>query len=734
MRFSITPNSANQDSQQAVAMLLKTLHQANHDRVEFSITSAGEGEGTRLLADVPPTLASLFSANASDLLPNCRVEQSVVDENSKLPSHQSATVRVVPECFSILRDAGDTTNGIRLNAALISALRTGKAGKIITRLSVRLRPSSPQRRREAVKLSRHIAYHVKSAALDRWYHKQVVRRSKLSRFVTALMRHTPLSRRLPLEQDHLKLESHLYECSIVAEVAGPNGASQQINRKLADIVGSLGAFTSDRVKFASSYKAKAPASFKQSCLMTPDEIATIWHPPGADSKVARVKKSAIQEFEPPPSFANRPNHGDTIIGRVVYRNEKSLASLTPDSRMRHAFVVGRTGCGKSTLLKNMIVNDMENGRGVCVLDPHGDLVESLLDYVPKSRTNSVLLFDAGDRDLPVAFNPLATNGHLDPTLVADGVLTAFMKVFGFDAGAAPRMLHIFRNCLLTLVSIRDDSNLISVQRLLTDAAFRKSRISKIDNPAVRQFWLGEFSRWRPADRTQYIASLQNKLGAYLSNPLLAAIFGQTKNKVDFRKLMDEGSIVLLNLSKGRVGTDASSLLGSLFVSTLQTAALSRANIAESERRDFYVYLDEFSTFVSEGNDTFASILAESRKYRTGYTLVTQYAEQLDSQTRSAVFGNCGTMIAMQCGFDDAKVMCSQFAGTIESNQIAHLPRYHAYMTTLADGVPSKPFAIQTLPPPKIKHRRSSIVRKHSQRQYGAVREQVEEEVAELYGA
>ena len=256
----------------------------------------------------------------------------------------------------------------------------------------------------------------------------------------------------------------------------------------------------------------------------------------------------------------------------------------------------------------------------------------------------------------------------------------------------------------------------------------------INNPAVRHFWQGEFSRWRPADRTQYIASLQNKLGAYLSNPLLTGIFGQTKNKVDFRKLMDDGSIVLLNLSKGRVGADASSLLGSLFVSSLQTAALSRANIAENDRRDFYVYLDEFSTFVSEGNDTFASILAESRKYRTGYTLVTQYADQLDSQTRAAVFGNCGTMVAMQCGCDDAKTMSDQFGEQVKADTMARLPRYHAYMSTLVNGVPSNPFAIQTLPPPKIKHRRSSIVRKHSQRQYATPRTRVEQDVARLYDA
>ena len=734
MWFSITPNAANQDSQQATAILLNALHQANSDSADLTIAIAGTSSGTVVLADVPPSITSLFRSNASDLLPNCHIEHDTHDWELKQPNQRFATVRLAPECFSIPCANHESNAGIRLNAAVMSALRTGKAGKIETRLTIKLRPASPQRRKAATVLSRRIAYRVKTGALDSWYRKHVVQRSRLSRLATSLIRHSPLSKRIVIEHDDAKQNAHLYECVVTVQVAGPKEAERLIETKVVDIVGALGAFTTDRVRFALASIAKhPPTSFRQSCLMAPTEIAAIWHPLPGDSQVARVQQSPIQELEPPSTFASSPSKANTTIGRIVYRGQKNYASLSPDARMRHAFVIGRTGSGKSTLLQNMIADDMAKGRGVCVLDPHGDLVDSLLDYVPKQRTNEVLLFDAGDREFPVGFNPLATNGHLDPVLVADGVLTAFQKVFGFDAGQAPRMLHIFRNCLLTLVSVRDDANLVSVQRLLTDDSFRKSMMPQVDNPAVRHFWIGEFARWRTADRAQYIASLQNKLGAYLSNPLLTGIFGQTKNQVDFRKLMDKGSIVLLNLSKGRVGADASSLLGSLLVSTLQTAALSRANIAENARRDFYVYLDEFSTFVSDGNDTFASILAESRKYRTGYTLVTQFADQLDTQTRSAVFGNCGTMIAMQCGHDDAQIMSDQFGGGIGKDSIARLPRYHAYTTTLVDGVPSKPFTVQTLPPPKIQHRRSAIVRKNSQRRYGSPSSRVEKEVAKLYG-
>lgn len=420
------------------------------------------------------------------------------------------------------------------------------------------------------------------------------------------------------------------------------------------------------------------------------------------------------------------------IGTTVYRNEKQSVSLSSDDRMRHAFVIGKTGCGKSTLLQNMIVSDMKQGRAVCVIDPHGDLAESLLNFVPKHRTNDVVLFDAGDREFPVGFNPLATNGTLDPVLVCDGVLVAFQKVFGFDAGQAPRMLHILRNTLLAVVGNEQWSTLLHVQKMLVDKTFREQVVQQIENPIVRQFWIEEFAKWKPQERTLFVASLQNKLGGYLTNPLMTAIFAQTKASVDFRELMDDGrKIVLVNLSKGRVGGDASSLLGALIVSAIQTAALSRADLDEHERKPFFVYLDEFSNFVSDGNDTFAMILSESRKYATGYTLVTQFVDQLDRQTRSAVFGNCGSIIAMQSGIDDAQIMASQMGIALTPQSIVDLPRFHAYARTLVDGVPTRPFAMATKPPPKIRHYRHEIVRRYSRSRYGRPRRDVEDRIAQI---
>jgi type IV secretory pathway TraG/TraD family ATPase VirD4 len=244
----------------------------------------------------------------------------------------------------------------------------------------------------------------------------------------------------------------------------------------------------------------------------------------------------------------------------------------------------------------------------------------------------------------------------------------------------------------------------------------------------------EFGRWRPSDRVAFVASLQNKLGAYLSNPLLTGIFAQTKNSLDFRTLMDDGrQIVLINLSKGRMGADASRLLGSLIVSSLQTAALSRADMPESERSDFYIYLDEFSHFVAAGNETFAAILSESRKYRTGYTLVTQFIEQLDVQTRAAVFGNCGSLVAMQCGIDDARLMADQLGEIISPQSLTELPRFHAYARTVLAGVPSSPFALATPPPLDQRFHRAAIVRSQARVRHGVPRDRVQTMIDAAYG-
>jgi len=359
---------------------------------------------------------------------------------------------------------------------------------------------------------------------------------------------------------------------------------------------------------------------------------------------------------------------------------------------------------------------MEADRGTVLFDPHGQLADEVLSVVPKRRSNDVIYFNAADNIAPVSFNPMVGPPGTDPTLIADGVVTSFKNVFGFDEGSAPRLLHIFRNCLLSLIGT-PFASISSVQRILVDQLFRKSAIASVQNSAVREFWLTEFHRWNDRDRIQYIASLQNKLGAFTTNERLNRILNPASKGIVLRDIMDQSKILICNLSKGTVGHDASTLLGSLLLSSLQIAAMSRANIPEADRTDSVIVVDEFHSYLSNGNSTMADALAESRKYRTSYVLSTQMLEQLDPATLAGVLGNCGSTLCMTVGPRDAEILAGLLGSGLTPIDLMAVPRYHAYLRLLIAGAPHT-FSMTTLPPPKQNSKRAAIIRKASRQWHG----------------
>ena len=280
-------------------------------------------------------------------------------------------------------------------------------------------------------------------------------------------------------------------------------------------------------------------------LLSAREIATLWHPlTHSAESVSRVQKSEFRELEPPLILSSRKRTTDeTLLGRVKFRQQRNQFGIEMDDQRRHLIAIGKTGCGKSTFLMNVVKQQIEARRGVILFDPHGQLAEEVLNVIPKERTNDVIYFDAADRVAPVGFNPMVGPPGIDATLVADGLVTSFMNVFGFDAGSAPRLLHIFRNCLLSLIGT-PQASLKSVQRLLVDTPFRKSVIAQVENEAVRQFWLTEFNQWNDRDRTQYIASLQNKLGAFTTHEQLQRILNPQQKGIQLRQVMDESMILV----------------------------------------------------------------------------------------------------------------------------------------------------------------------------------------------
>jgi len=441
--------------------------------------------------------------------------------------------------------------------------------------------------------------------------------------------------------------------------------------------------------FLSSYKNRLDG---HSLVLNNEELATIFHLPNYTVKTPTIYWVQSRKLEPPFDI---PSEKDdvTVLGRTNFRGNEKVFGVKTLDRRRHIYVIGKTGMGKSTLLENMIFSDIERGRGVGVIDPHGDLADAVLRFVPKSRINDVLLIDPADNEYAVAFNMLE---NVDPALrsiVASGLVGIFKKIYADSWG--PRLEHILRNTILSLLEY-PGTTMLGILRILQDSDYRKKVVKKIDDPVVKSFWLDEFEMMKDRFRVEAISPIQNKVGQFLSSPTIRNIVGQVKSTVDLRFAMDTGKIVIVNLSKGKIGEDNSALLGSMFITKFQLDAMSRANIPENERRDFYLYVDEFQNFATE---SFATILSEARKYHLNLTMANQYIAQMPDEVRDAVFGNVGTTFAFQVGFDDAEYVSRQFGEEVLPSDLVSLSKYTVYMRLLIDGMPSKTFSLDTLPPP-----------------------------------
>ena len=376
-----------------------------------------------------------------------------------------------------------------------------------------------------------------------------------------------------------------------------------------------------------------------------------------------------------------------MLGRVAFRGQNAPVVLKDDDLRRHLFIVGRTGSGKSVLLENIARQRVVSGSGMVLIDPHGELCDAVRRSVTGRRKNDVVLLDAADAAGNVFYNPLASVPGTDPSLLADGVLTAFSQVFGLDAASAPRLLHVFRNCLLTLAG-RDGVTLADVTRLLHDELYRKTMAARCTNDAVRAFWRDEFAKWNARERPLIVASLLNKLGPFTTSERLRHLLCNPRKSISLRGVMDRRRLPLVNLSKGRVGHDASRLLGSLLLAGLHNAAMSRADVPESERPDCTVLVDEVSGYLSKRNPTLAESLAELRKYRVSYVLASQLLDgQLDAATRTAVLGNVGSLVAMSVGPQDAPLLAPLFGEDFPAARLSATPRFHAYARLLIDGTP-----------------------------------------------
>lgn len=416
------------------------------------------------------------------------------------------------------------------------------------------------------------------------------------------------------------------------------------------------------------------------------------------------------------------------LGFYNFRNHKKKFGIKVDDRRRHVYIVGKTGVGKTTLMENMVIDDMTAGRGVGVIDPHGEFAEKMLSFVPEERLNDVIYFNPADMEYPIGFNPMEQVGAEFRHLVASGLMGVFKKIWP-DVWSA-RMEYILNNTLLALLEY-PGSNLLGVMRMLSEPEYRKKIVDNLKDPVIKAFWQNEFSKYSQRLETEALAAIQNKVGQLVSNPLVRNILGQPHSSLNMREIMDGSKIFIVNLSKGKIGEDNSRLLGAMLITKLQLAAMSRVDIPEDKRRDFFLYVDEFQNFATE---SFASILSEARKYHLGLILAHQYIGQLvdgaNYKVRDAVFGNAGTLICFRTGGADAEFLEKEFMPEFVQNDLVNLAKANIYIKLMIDGVASRPFSAEILPPPKLPLvAYQDVIIQNSRDHYGTARKVVEDKIA-----
>lgn len=417
----------------------------------------------------------------------------------------------------------------------------------------------------------------------------------------------------------------------------------------------------------------------------------------------------------------------TYFAATDARGKRIPFGIKQKDRSRHMYVIGKTGMGKSTLLENMAIQDLRNGEGLAFIDPHGGTADKLLDYVPEHRVKDVVYFAPFDMDNPIAFNVMEDVGYDKRHLVVSGLMATFKKIW-VDAWSA-RMEYILTNTLLALLEY-PGATLLGVNRMYTDKTYRKAVVDNIKDPVVKDFWVKEFATYTDRYTQEATPAIQNKIGQFTGNPLIRNIIGQPKSSFDIRRMMDEQKILIINLSKGRVGDTNTQLLGSMLTTRVFLAAMSRAEASAGQLAqlpNFFFYVDEFQNFA---NETFAEILSESRKYKLNLTIAHQYIEQMEEEVRDAVFGNVGTTICFRVGPFDAEVLETIFMPEFTKEDLSNLGLRQIYLTLMIDGVGSRPFSAVTIPPiePPARMYREEVIAS-SRAQFASSRQPIEDAIA-----
>jgi len=468
---------------------------------------------------------------------------------------------------------------------------------------------------------------------------------------------------------------------------------------------------------------------RKSFVLNTKEMASLWHLPLPTTETPNIRWLVARKSAPPP---NMPKEG-IILGEVEYRSKTTPVRIKREDRRRHMYVIGKSGSGKSVLLTSLAMQDIQNGEGVGVIDPHGELVEDILEHIPKERADDVIVFDPSDASRPMGLNMLEYENDEQKDFAVQEMVAIFYKLFGQEM-IGPMFEHYMRNAMLALMEDKEaGATLIEVPRIFTDDKFRRDKVKKVKNMIVKNFWEQEYEQsqagQQAADMLSYVIS---KIGRFLTNDMMRNIIGQSRSAFNLREVMDNRKILLVNLSKGKIGEVNSSLLGLIMVSKIQMAAMARADMKKEDRKDFYLYMDEFQNFAT---DSIATILSEARKYLLDLVMAHQYIAQLtmsnnDTKIRDAVFGNAGTMVSFRVGAEDAEFLQKEFSPVFNQNDIINVEKYTANLKLLIDNTASRPFNMKTIMPPRGNKQIGPLLKELSRRKYGRDRQEVEDEIRE----
>ncbi len=463
-------------------------------------------------------------------------------------------------------------------------------------------------------------------------------------------------------------------------------------------------------------------------ILNSEELASIFHLPNKTIETPNICWLKAKHAPPPP---NLPESG-LYLGRSVYRGVEKPVYIQDDDRRRHVYIIGKTGVGKTELLKEMIIQDMKAGKGICLIDPH-DLAEQILQYVPPERAEDVIYFDPANTERPMGLNLLEAKTEDQKHFIATAVINLMYKLYDpYKTGiVGPRFEHAIRNAMLTVMS-EPGATFIEVVRCLTDSRFVQELLPKVKDPIVRRYWTDQIAQTSDFHKSEVLDYIVSKFGRFVTNKMMRNIIGQSKSAFSFRQAMDEGKILIINLAKGRIGEENSSFLGLVLIPRILMAAMSRQDTPEDQRRDFYLYVDEFQNFATPD---FAQILSEARKYRLNLTVANQFIAQMEDEVKNAVFGNVGTIIAFRVGVSDANYLAREFQPVFSEQDLINVERFHAYIKTIINKEPVPPFSLDTTKDMEADRKRrnpelAEKIKRLSVLKYGRPVAEVEAEIAQ----